>query len=109
MGGPIVVTPKEKEKKKIESVEFKTGGKTYVAKFDNPPKIGEVNMPKGKGKKEIDASFAEMAKDYKVKIYAVDKAGKETLLKNPNQKMLSQAGKALLRKSVVYSSVLKKV
>ncbi len=107
MGGPITVTPKEEKKKAITEVEFKLGGKTYIAKFENAPKIGEVSTPKGKGKKAIDESFMNMAKeDYKATIYAIDKEGNEILVKNPSPKMYTQAGKALLRKSIVYGSVL---
>lgn len=111
MGGPIVVKPKEEEAvKTIKTVEFKVGGKTYMAKFEDPPKIGEVEMPKVKSKKpkDIDAAFIDMVKEYGAKIYAVDATGKETALKDPSEKMLADAGKALLKKSVVYSAVLKK-
>ena len=107
MGGSIIVTPKKEKKKLIPEVEFKAGGKTYVAKFNNPPKIGKVSMPKGKGKKAIDESFMNMAKnEYKAAIYAVDKDGNETVVKNPSPAVYTQAGKVLLRKSMVYSSVL---
>jgi len=111
MGGPMVVTPKEEEAvKKIETVEFKVGGKTYVAKFENPPKIGEVDMPKVKSKKpkDIDSGFVDMVKEYGAKIYAVDPTGKETALKDPGEKILAQSGKALLKKSMVYYAVLSK-
>lgn len=105
----MVVEPKEKKKiKRIETVEFKLEGKTYIIRFDKPPKIGEVAVPKGKKKKEIDKNFIDMVKDYGVKVYAVDKAGKETLVKDPSPKLLAQAGKALLKKSTVYYAVLSK-
>ncbi len=107
MGGPIIVTPKKEERKIITKVEFKVGEKTYIAKFGNPPKIGEVAFPEGKSKTKIDEGFMKMMKEeYKAKIYVVDKEGNETLVKNPSPSLYVNAGKTLMIKSMVYSSIL---
>ncbi len=111
MGGPVLVTPKEEEAvKTIKTVEFKIGGKMYIAKFENPPKIGEVRTPDVKSKKlkDIDAAFIDMVKQYKPKIYSVDPEGKETVVKDPSEKMLADAAKALHTKSMVYYAVISK-
>ncbi len=122
--GKVHKKPKEEEAvNTIKTVEFKVGGtlvklpgakfsseKTYIAKFDKPPKIGDVKEPKAKSDipKDIYAAYADMVKKYEPKIYEVGPGGKETLVKDPSEKMLAFAGDALVRKSKVYSAVLKK-
>ena len=95
MGGPQVQLEKpKKEVKVIESVEFKSGGKTYVAKFSKPAKIKDIpSIPKGETPKEIAQNSAKVADKYGVVIY---EKGKKKPIANPGTKLKAKAGKTLM-------------
>jgi hypothetical protein len=106
MSGPIVVEPKKK-RKPIKSVIFKVGGKVYEAIFDKPMDLKKIKLPKG-GKKKIDEGFENIAKKHGIKLYLMDVEGNKTPVKKPTEKMLATAGKAYVKRTMVYETVIKK-
>jgi thioredoxin reductase len=95
MGGPQVYAEKQKkEVVVIKSVEFKSGGKTYVAQFKKPPKIKDIpSIPKGETAKEIAQDSAKVAEKYGV---VIDEKGKKAPVKNPSTNLKATAGKTLM-------------
>lgn len=102
----VFAEKKTKKPKVINTVEFTHGGKTYIAKFSNPPKVGKVKFPEAKGPKEANTEFIKMAEDYGVEIYA---KGKEKPLEKPGKILKAKAGKAALKDSMKYSIDVKKL
>jgi len=106
-GKAILVEPTEKKKTVVTIVEFKVGGKTYEAVFAKPVDLKKIELPKG-GKKKIDEGFANIAQKHGIKLYTVDAEGNKTLVKDPAEKILALAGKTYVKKTLVYSTIIKK-
>ncbi len=108
MGGAIVVKP-GKKKKQITGATFKINSKIYEATFSKAIDFSKIELPKSKeGKKAVDKGFAKIAKDHGIKIYAVNKEGKKTMVKNPTPEMLATAGKAYVKRTLIASTITKK-
>ena len=102
-----VFAEQEITKPKItESVEFTSDGKTYVAKFDNPPKVGKIKLPEAESPKEANKGFITMVEGYGVQIY---EKGKDTPIENPSKKLKIKAGKVALKDSMKYNIDIKKL